>query len=178
VSVEPIKPGVIFDAIDPGDTESAIVTMEAESGRPPRFWRGRTMPNAEMVIHLRTRPNKRPIAIEMIASYGMPVGREVFETCVWIGRFGAECGWDCVTRIYRRDVKLYLCGQTKAKDANVSQAIRDLYGPNKAAAVGTKKKPGPLYGVSGDVWAALGVGLTFAAGAYTPADQAVEEEAA
>lgn len=96
------------------------------------------------------------LAIEMIASYGMPVGREVFETCVWIGRFVQA--WkdpDRVRLIYRRDVKLHLCQSPRAKDANVRQALIDRMGP-----IGTKKAPGPLYGVSSHAWAALGVGVT------------------
>ena len=28
-------------------------------------------------------------------------------------------------------------------------------------AIGTKKNPGPLYGVTGDVWAAIAVGLAW-----------------
>lgn len=98
------------------------------------------------------------MAIEMIASYGMAVGREVFETCVWVGRF--QQAWrspDDVKLIYRRDVKLHLCGTTKAKDANVRQALIDLLGPQ-----GKKSTPGPTYGVKSHAWAALGVGVTAA----------------
>jgi hypothetical protein len=98
------------------------------------------------------------LAIEMIASYGMPVGREVFETCVWIGHFVSA--WDFMglkhTKVYRKDVKLNLCGSVRAKDGNVRQAIVDRLGPP-----GTKKNPGLTYGISGDLWAALGVALTF-----------------
>lgn len=98
------------------------------------------------------------LVIEMIASYGMSVGREVFETCVWVGRF--QQAWrspDDVKLIYRRDVKLHLCGTTKAKDANVRQALIDLLGPQ-----GKKSTPGPTYGVKSHAWAALGVGVTAA----------------
>lgn len=100
------------------------------------------------------------MAIEMIASYGMPVGREVFETCLWIGRF-IEAWGGPYTLVYRRDVKLHLCGQARAKDGNVRQAIIDRFG-GKQSAIGNKKTPGPLYGVSGDVWQALAVAITFA----------------
>jgi hypothetical protein len=106
------------------------------------------------------------LAIEMIASYGMPVGREVFETCVWIGRF-IECyrDPDVVRLIYRKDVKLHLCGSTKAKDSNIRQALLDMFprtGGGKTPQVGTKAQPGPLYGVSSHAWAALGVAITAA----------------
>ena len=97
--------------------------------------------------------------IEMVASYGMAVGKTVFETCVWIGRFieGWHDNWEY---IYRKDVKMHLCGQTKAKDSNIRQAIMDRYGSERSIAIGTKKSPGPLYGVSKDIWAALGVAIT------------------
>ncbi|HEL3212228.1 TPA: hypothetical protein UME35_000576 [Stenotrophomonas maltophilia] len=98
------------------------------------------------------------LAIEMIASYGMAVGREVFETCVWVGRFAQA--WhqpNAVRLVYRRDVKLHLCGNAKAKDANIRQALLDLLGPQ-----GTKKAPGATYGVKSHAWAALGVAVTVA----------------
>lgn len=104
------------------------------------------------------------LAIEMIASYGMAVGREVFETCVWIGRF---MQWhnqpDNVKLVYRKDVKLHLCGNSRAKDANIRQAIIDLFpatGAGNTPQIGTKKQPGPLYGISSHAWAALAVALT------------------
>lgn len=48
------------------------------------------------------------LVIEMIASYGMPVGKEVFETCVWIGRFVelAKIQNIDVEYIYRKDKKI------------------------------------------------------------------------
>lgn len=104
------------------------------------------------------------LAIEMIASYGMPVGREVFETCVWIGRF--QQAWrapEAVRLVYRKDVKMYLCGTTKAKDANIRQAIIDIFpaiGGGAIPQIGIKSNPGPLYGVSTHAWAALGVAIT------------------
>lgn len=96
------------------------------------------------------------LAIEMIASYGMPVGREVFETCVWIGRFiEAWGGTYAMTRVTRNEVKNHLCGSSKAKDSNIRQALIDLFGPP-----GKKSDPGPTFGLSGDMWAALGVAAT------------------
>lgn len=99
------------------------------------------------------------LVIEMIASYGMPVGREVFETCVWIGRFMEAAGG--AELVYRKDVKLHLCGSPRAKDANIRQALIDRFGPGKDKAIGTKAKPGPLYGFKADMWAALAVAVTY-----------------
>lgn len=104
------------------------------------------------------------LAYEMVASYGMPVGAEVFSTCVWIGCFIQAFGRERSTPVFRKDVKMHLCGTPRAKDANVRQAIIDMYEPSgggKIKQVGTKSAPGPLYGISTHVWPAIGVGLTF-----------------
>jgi hypothetical protein len=83
----------------------------------------------------------------------MAVGQEVFRTVFQIGRMQQQLG--PVRLIPRRDVKLTLCGSARAKDTNIRQALIDAIGE-----VGTKKNPGPLYGVAGHYWAALGVAYT------------------
>jgi hypothetical protein len=99
---------------------------------------------------------RRHVFCEMIASYGMAVGASVFETCVWIGRFvqTASVSGGNVTRVFRKDVKLHLCNSPRAKDGNVRQALLDRLGPQ-----GTKKAPGPTYGIKSHEWAALAVAV-------------------
>jgi hypothetical protein len=96
------------------------------------------------------------LAIEMVEARGMPVGRETFETVLWAGRFMQAWGEDTTCElIYRREVKSFLCGSAKAKDSNIRQALLDKIGPQ-----GTKKAPGPTYGVKAHIWAALSVAVT------------------
>jgi len=106
-----------------------------------------------------------PVLIEMIASYGMPVGASVFETCGYIGRLVQHYGPDNCLLIYRKDVKLTLCNSLRAKDANVRQALLDrfpAYGGGKTPQVGTKNDQGPLYGVTSHAWSALALGVAYA----------------
>lgn len=144
----------LFDilAIDPGPTESGWCRY-----KDGRVIGSGVMPNDKVRDEIRY-GTSAVLAIEMIASYGMAVGREVFETCVQIGRF-VECFSrpQDVRLVYRKDVKLHLCGTSKAKDPNIRQALLDLIGPQ-----GTKKEPGPTYGVKSHAWAALAVAVTAA----------------
>lgn len=141
-------------AVDPGPVESAYVLFDGD--RLVEFGK---VENEVLLSRLEYFHVIVPrMAIEMIASYGMPVGAEVFETCVWIGRF-AQAWNGAITRVFRKDVKIALCGSVKAKDGNVRQALIDRYG-GKDKAIGKKASPGPLYGVSADVWAALAVAVT------------------
>ena len=68
-------------AIDPGNEQSAWVRYTG--GMPIR---AKIEPNEVLLQRLRD-GMAGALVIEGIASYGMPVGREVFDTCIWIGRF-------------------------------------------------------------------------------------------
>ena len=146
-------------AIDPGPIESGYVVMRgdviSEHGIIPN-------PSLKILLaNFRNSPGSGHygavfplVAIEMIACYGMAVGAEVFETCLWIGEFRALCRPQPVTLCYRKDIKLHLCGTTKAKDPNVRQALIDRLGPPR-----TKRNPGPTYGIRSHVWSALAVAV-------------------
>lgn len=142
-------------AIDPGNEESGFVLFDDGKVRESGI---RT--NDEMLREISLTFIAYPdveFAIEMIASYGMPVGADVFETCVWIGRFVqkiASCGKNA-RLVFRKDVKMHLCSSPRAKDPNIRQALID-----KLGAPGTKKAPGGTYGVRSHAWAALAVAVT------------------
>lgn len=150
-------------AIDPGTTQSAWCLFDGEKVVECDIQCNQTVRAKLSCLDL----SEVHIAIEMIASYGMPVGKEVFETCVWIGRFVEVSVTNCTagcSLVYRKDVKLHLCNSARAKDGNVRQALIDRFEPTgggKTPQIGTAKQPGPLYGVSSHVWAALAVAVTF-----------------
>jgi hypothetical protein len=154
-------------AIDPGPVESAWVHYDTDTGYI-EAWAKES--NEEVLDTIDAGADR--LAVEMIASYGMPVGAETFGTCVWIGRYVERWsgpGWTCsdyppADLVFRREVKLHLCQSARAKDGNVRQALIDRYGPGKDLAIGKKATPGPLYGLAGDGWAALAVAVTVADG--------------
>jgi len=137
-------------AIDPGNVQSAFVCLNQEGGILDKG----ILPNLQMLEKIKRNTDEQFLAIEMIASYGMPVGKTVFDTVFWIGRFVQVWSPRKWTRVYRQEVKLHLCLNPRAKDSNIRQALLDRYGPP-----GTKKNPGKTYGVSKDIWAALAVGV-------------------
>jgi hypothetical protein len=145
-------------AIDPGPKQSAWVRI-SDTGFPVEH--GKEV-NEALRDRLAGLVVGCPLALEMIASYGMPVGAEVFETCVWIGRFAEAYPWrrEEVNFILRRDVKLAICKSPKANDASIRCALIDRFGPGRDLAIGKKNSPGPLYGFKADAWAALAVACT------------------
>jgi hypothetical protein len=173
--------GNVILAIDPGPSESAFIFLSQDK----RILGFGKIENEELLecfvewfelfmMRIKRRNNDMLdgiyLAVEMVSSYGMAVGDSVFETCVWVGRFIENYYNHCAFYrkhhfVYRKKRKEFesvcmnLCNSTRAKDKNVRQALIDLYGGDSA--IGLKKSPGPLYGISGDVWSALAVGVTF-----------------
>lgn len=135
-------------AIDPGPNHTAFLAWSGEvQGKG-------LICNSEFRACLADWADDYLVAVEMVACYGMPVGREVFETCVNIGRIVEICYPKPVRLVYRRDIKLHLCGSARAKDSNIRQALIDRVGPQ-----GKKHAPGPTYGLAKHDWAALAIAI-------------------
>jgi len=140
--------------LDPGTTMSGYALFD---GR--RVHQAGVLANEAMLQAIATgrglRVTPDALAIEKVEAMGMAVGAEVFETVHWAGRFLQAWEYpDMVQRITRRQVKLGLCGSMRAKDPNIRQALLDMLGP-----AGTKKRPGPTYGVHSHAWSALAIAV-------------------
>lgn len=141
-------------ACDPGSFQSAIVAFDGK-----RIHYAKILPNAKALALFRRSGASLAgarVFIEMIGHYGtgMPAGKDVFETCLMIGRMTEACEINGakVSLVLRKTVVAALCGTAKASDANVSQALRDKWGEK-----GTKSAPGFFFGFHKDLWAAMAV---------------------
>lgn len=149
-------------AIDPGNEQSGFLVI-----RDGKIDHGGKEPNPSVMEQLNRflMETKAPnVVIERIESLGMAVGDSVFRTCEWVGRFTQVASvWSApVDYVYRRDEKLCLCGDSRAKDANIRQALIDRYATfDMRTGRGTKKNPDVLYGFRADMWSALAVYTTW-----------------
>ena len=160
--------------IDPGLEKSALVELSGKTVGNV-FWKD----NDDILHYLGCSHTKDThLAIEMIQSYGMPVGKDVFSTCLWVGRFVQR--WNdsqdrqphllCRKSAYGifPGVASHLCHSNKATDATIRQAVIDLFprdGGGSVPQIGTSKEPGPLYSIrssknaSKHTWQALAVAI-------------------
>jgi len=156
--------------IDPGPARSALVAIPADRG-DRRIVSKFVRCNDELAAFLRAVPFSDAgdiVAVESMASYGMPVGAAVFDSCVWIGRFVESWGGRFVL-IKAPAVRAHMCGTPRAKKANVRQALIDMFpatGGGKRPQIGTKALPGPLHGFSNHLWSALAVAIAAQGAAY------------
>lgn len=147
-------------AIDPGDKQSAYCLIDTETLRPVRFAKEGNVAVLAAVIG----EEYDVLVIERVESYGMVVGRNVFETCEWVGRFtqAAQVPGRPVGYIYRKEERLHICRDSKAKDVNIRRALIDRFAKHDLKnGKGTKKNPDWFYGFKADCWSAYAVGLTF-----------------
>lgn len=168
---EHIKP--ISIGIDPGNVETAVAVYDPINGKACAYAK---LFNEDVFKYLKDqhkqwhKSEKRHVnfGIEQVRSYGMTVGATVFDTVHWSGRFHQwlistlRVPEEQIYLIPRKPVKMHLCGNNRAKDSNIAQALCDRWGGDMRTVKGTKKEPGPLYGISKDMWAALAVAVTMA----------------
>ena len=142
---------MIILGIDPGPKESAYVYYDGKHIIAHDY-----RSNGDLLsLFFLSPPGHDIVVIEWIEGYGLTVGKETFETCYWVGRFSQADGM--AHRIGRKAIKSHLCNTTQARDRDIRMALIDKLGEP-----GTKKKPGPTYGIVGDEWSALAVAVTWA----------------
>lgn len=147
-------------AIDPGSQQSAYLIWTGKKIVDMGIWKNEDLLeeleySEGEILKEEERLTDITLVIEMPQCFGMAVGKSVFETIFWIGRFCQA--WEGeFKRIYRSQIKMYFCNSMRAKDTNIRQALIDRLGPP-----GTKKNQGILYGVKRDLWSALAIAVYF-----------------
>lgn len=142
-------------AIDPGPKQSAFLKWDPEHEIITSFG---IIENEKLMEMVRLISPLEQIVCEMIQSFGMPVGKEIFQTVLLIGQIkeAALRAGHPLNLVYRKEIKIHFCNSNRATDANIRRVLIDRFGD-----LGTKKNPGKLYGIKKDIWSALAVGIYF-----------------
>lgn len=161
-------------ALDPGTTHTgwALIGRDTRTGTDGAVLESGRYPNEELLEMLlrrdvgldETLERDDLVLIEAMSPRGMRLGVETMEALRWSGILEQAARPNRVVRVSRDEVKRVLLGATNAKgsDAAIRQVLIDRFAAltgdptgGRAAAVGSKRHPGPLHGVIADAWAAV-----------------------
>lgn len=164
-------PSSVLWAIDVGPVVSHLVVYDYGAKKVLRV--APDVPNQDLVndvnlwcsrAELDLRP--LPVVIETIEPRGQALGHDLVNTILWVGRF-----WEASRGALLGRSKVYKHLVSKDRnDSAIRQVMIDKLGPPRITTVvigpkGGRKKissPGPTAGVSGDLWQALALAVTYA----------------
>ncbi len=155
--------------IDPGPVTSGVILYDPVRSRVLEAWA--KMPTADALEAVRKRAlsdkegaywclRRVHLAMEHIVSYGAPIGKSTIDTIEPIGRIKEAWSREDANATYlsRPEILKHLTGAANSKASDCNYCIRKRFGGDDLA-VGTKKQPGPLYGVTSHAWSALAVAV-------------------
>ena len=125
--------------VDPGPVGSAFALVSEDQ----RVIRADKVGNDSLIEQIRQNPPEH-VASESIQSYGMAVGRSVFDTCFFIGEVIRTCKDAGIpfTLYPRPEYTRRICGVGKVNDAVLRQALLLRFGGDR--------KGEPLYALKGN----------------------------
>ena len=152
----------VYIGIDPGPRTSGVVVYRQRGRLPGRVAEAYAEAELQQVRRMIADYSGRESSLEVVleCTQAGPPSTQVVKTTEVVGRIMEMCHSRGViwSAYYRREVLQGLgCARKGNKDSLVRLACIELHGGDRKAAVGTKSKPGPLYGVSSHAWQALGV---------------------
>jgi hypothetical protein len=115
-------------AIDPGSQRSGWCEI---ADNTPVKWGWDTNEDVRSLVNVTDRGGY--VAVEYMRPRGMPTGQDEMDTMYELGRMTAGIPADYVAKIARKDVKMFLLGRASGTDANIRQALIDLFGGNRHA---------------------------------------------
>lgn len=102
------------------------------------------------------------LAIEVMRYYGRKVGQETFQTCEWIGVFKDRWKGRRIHETTHPETGQRVCMSATANDGQIWESICFQFAGDRKAAIGTRKSPGPLYGIKSHARMALATALAVA----------------
>lgn len=156
-------------AVDPGNVKSAFALYDSSANELLTFGKQSNANVRAYLVEASMFGLAEVLVIEFPRPRGQPMYYQLVDTIFWIGRF-VEAYAERWEPCDRKDVKMCLCGNTKANDSQIRMAVINRFkgvlpiGGGKVPEIGNTKQQGPLYGVSRDIWQALAVAITYANG--------------
>jgi hypothetical protein len=147
---------MIITGIDPGPESSAYVSWDGAKIVAHGEKTNRDLLDS---VNLQMQFGVAPdvVVIEQIRGFGVLAGDKLFDTCFWSGRFYQAWGEGLCHMLPRKKAIAHLCGTgARGGDRFVREALIARIGEQ-----GSRKQPGPTFGISGHKWSALAVAVTY-----------------